>query len=65
VNELYRGHEIVVLNGNPKSAEIVERQTGVKLPTKITPLPGEAEFAWRLRARQLIDLYLDALSVVH
>lgn len=62
MNEVYRGHEIVLTEGNPKSAVIIERETGAALPTKVTALPDEAEGACRRRARQLIDLYLEMLS---
>ena len=60
--EVYRGHEIVLLDGTPKSAIIIERRSGVELPTKVTALPGEGEMACRWRARQLVDLYLAALE---
>jgi hypothetical protein len=63
VNETYRGHEIVVVEGSPKSAIIVERGTGTELPTKVTVLPDESEDGYLERARHLIDLYLDAVAV--
>ncbi|HTJ58720.1 MAG TPA: hypothetical protein VL418_14290 [Devosiaceae bacterium] len=56
--EVYRGHEIVMLEGNPKSAVIVERRSGAPLPTKITALPQEEEDSCLVRARRLVDLYL-------
>ena len=59
MNELYRGHEIVVLPGEPKSVVIVDRQTGAELPTKVTALPDEEEIACLRRARHLVDLYLE------
>ncbi len=60
MNEIYRGHEIVMLDGTPRSVVIVERQTGVALPTKVIALPNEAEPACLRRARELIDIYLEA-----
>jgi hypothetical protein len=62
MNEIYRGHEIVVVEGSPTCAIIVERRTGIELPTKVTAMPDEGERACLRRARQLIDLYLDALT---
>jgi hypothetical protein len=62
MNEIYRGHEIVVAEGSPKCAVIVESETGIELPTKVTALPDEGEHAYLGRARQLIDLYLDTLA---
>jgi len=62
MNEVYRGHEIVLTEDDPRSAVIIERKTGAALPTKVTALPDEAEGACRRRARQLIDLYLETLS---
>ena len=59
MSELYRGHEIVVLDGDPKSAVIVERETGIKLPTKITARPEEEIGACLRRARRLVDIYLE------
>ena len=59
MNEIYRGHEIVVTEGNPKCAIIVEHGTGVELPTKITALPDDEDIACVRRARHLIDLYLE------
>jgi len=61
MSEVYRGHEIVVLDCTPKCAVIVERLTGTPLPTKITALPDEAESAYLQRARHLVDLYLERL----
>ena len=58
--EVYRGHEIVVLEGNPKSAVIIERRTGYELPTKIVALPEDGEQGCLHRARKLIDTYLQA-----
>jgi hypothetical protein len=60
MNEFYRGHEIVLLEGIPKCAIIVERETGTPLPTKVTALPDEGECGCLRRARQLIDIYLEA-----
>ncbi len=60
MKELYRGHEIVLQDGSPKSAVIVERQTGTELPTKVIALPEEGEHACFRRARELIDIYLEA-----
>ena len=57
--EVYRGHEIVVIDTGLVSAIIIERQTGVKLPTKITALPHETADSCVHRARDLIDLYLE------
>jgi hypothetical protein len=59
MNEIYRGHEIVVVEGSPKSAIIVEHGTGIELPTKITALPEDEDIACVRRARRLIDLYLE------
>ena len=53
-----------MLEGRPKSAIIIERQTGVELPTKVTALPDENELSCRRRARELIDLYLDT-TIAH
>ena len=58
MNDLYRGHEIVMLNGSPRSAVIIEHDTGIPLPTKVTALPEESEGACLRRARQLVDIYL-------
>jgi hypothetical protein len=60
MNEVYRGHDIVVLPGRPLSAVIIERDTGTALPTKVIALADEGEGSCRHRARQLIDLYLKA-----
>ena len=60
MKEVYRGHEIVMLDGSPRSAIIFEHQTGTELPTKITALPDEADQACMRRARRLIDLYIEA-----
>jgi hypothetical protein len=62
MTELYRGHEIVMRGGRPKCAVIVDRATGIELPTKITALPGEAEASFLRRARDLIDLYLETTA---
>ena len=59
MNELYRGHEIVFLPGEPKSLVIVDRQTGAELPTKVTALPDEEDIACLRRARDRVDLYLE------
>jgi hypothetical protein len=59
MNELYRGHEIVMLEGRPRSAVIFDRKTGFELPTKVTALPDEEDPACLRRARDLIDLYLE------
>ncbi|HVW91817.1 MAG TPA: hypothetical protein VHB74_04340 [Devosia sp.] len=58
MNEVYRGHEIVLLEGPPLSAVLIERRSGATLPTKVTALPNEGEYACLKRARQLVDLYL-------
>ena len=60
MNEVYRGHDIVVLPGRPLSAIIIERDTGTALPTKVIALADEGEGSCRHRARQLVDLYLKA-----
>ena len=60
MKEVYRGHEIVMLDGDPRCAIIFERLSGMELPTKITALPDEADHACMRRARRLIDLYLEA-----
>jgi len=60
MKEVYRGHEIVMLDGDPRCAIIFERLSGTELPTKITALPDEADTACIRRARRLIDLYLEA-----
>ena len=52
MNDIYRGHEIVMQDGNPKSAVIIERQTGTPLPTKVTALPDESEGACLVRRRR-------------
>ena len=62
MNEVYRGHDIVVLPSRPLSAIMIERDTGTALPTKVIALPDEGEGSCRRRARQLVDLYLDAPS---
>ena len=62
MSELYRGHEIVMRDGRPRSAVIVDRRTGTELPTKVTALPDEAEGACLGRARALIDLYLETTT---
>ena len=59
MNELYRGHHIVVLGEKPLCAIIIERATGTPLPTKVTALPDEGEKSCLSRARQLVDLYLE------
>ena len=59
MKELYRGHDIVVLEGNPRSAVIFERRSGTELPTKVIALPEEGAQVCVVRARQLIDLYLE------
>lgn len=58
MSEVYRGHDIVMLDGPPLSAVIIERRSGATLPTKITAFPNEGEYACLRRARELIDLYL-------
>jgi len=60
MREIYREHEIVMRNEDPRCAIIFERMTGMELPTKITALPEEADQACMRRARRLIDLYLEA-----
>jgi len=62
MNEFYRGHEIVLLEGSPRSAMIVERETGIAFPTKVTATPEEGEGACLRRARRLVDLYLDMMD---
>jgi len=62
MTELYRGHEIVMRDGRPKCAVIVDRTTGTELPTKVTALPDEAEDACFGRARDLIDLYMETAA---
>ena len=62
MNEVYRGHEIVLLDGPPRSAMIVELETGVAFPTKVTASPEEGEGACLRRARRLVDLYLNTLE---
>ena len=62
MNEVYRGHEIILTEDHPQSAVIIERQSGAALPTKVTAWPDEGEGACKRRARQLIDLYLDRLT---
>jgi hypothetical protein len=62
MKDVYRGHEIVVVDGTPKSAVILEPATGTELPTKITALPDESDGACLRRARHLLDIYLDALA---
>jgi hypothetical protein len=62
MNEVYRGHDIVVLPSRPLSAIIIERNTGAALPTKVIALPDEGQWSCLHRARQLVDLYLDAPS---
>jgi hypothetical protein len=62
MNEVYRGHEIVLVAGSPKSAVIFESDSGAELPTKIIALPDEGENACLRRARQLVDLYLESLE---
>ena len=57
MNEVYRGHEIVVLT-QPLSAIIIERATGTPLPTKVTAAEDEGISGCLSRARNLIDLYL-------
>lgn len=59
MNEYYRGHEIVVMPGEPRSVVIVDRQTGAELPTKVTAMPDEEDIACLRRARDLVDLYLE------
>jgi len=58
MNEVYRDHEIVLLDGPPVSAVLVERISGAILPTKVTAFPDEGEPECRRRARELVDLYL-------
>lgn len=60
MKEVYRGHEIVMLDGSPRCAVIFEHRTGTELPTKITALPDEPEQVCMRRARRLIDLYIEA-----
>jgi hypothetical protein len=58
MNEVYRGHEIILLDGAPLSAILIERASGATLPTKVTAFPDEGEYACLRRARELVDLYL-------
>jgi hypothetical protein len=62
MTELYRGHEIIVRDGRPRCAVIIDRRTGTELPTKVTALPGEGEDACLGRARALVDLYLETTT---
>ncbi len=62
MNEVYRGHDIVMLESEPPCAIIIERDTGAALPTKITALPDEEPRSCLYRARRLVDLYLEAPS---
>jgi hypothetical protein len=61
MNEFYRGHEIVLLDGTPRSAIIIERETGTALPTKVTAALIDNDSACLRKARDLIDRYLEAL----
>ena len=58
MSEVYRGHEIVMIDGRPLSAIIIERRSGATLPTKVIAFPNEGEHACLRRARDLVDLYL-------
>lgn len=65
MREVYREHEIVVRDGSPISAVILDRRSGAELPTKVTALPGESPQACLGRARHLVDLYLAILAPLH
>lgn len=62
MREVYRGHEIVLLDDDRRSLVIVDCRTGIYLPTKVTAGTHEAFASSFRRARELIDLYLDASS---
>jgi len=61
MGELYRGHQIILTRGRPHCAVILDGVTGEAFPTKVVALPGEPESACRRRARELVDLYVEAL----
>ena len=62
--EIYRGHSIRLIRYETWRAEVVERDTGALLPTMVTASPDEGVAVCAKRARELIDLYLEAEAVV-
>jgi hypothetical protein len=59
MDELYRGHELVLRREPPRCVIIIELESGAPLPTNITFWSGEGDRAGLDRARRLIDTYLD------
>ncbi len=56
----YRGHVIRFIEGELWRAELIERASGALLPTMATAERAEGIGICARRARNLIDLYLDA-----
>jgi len=56
----YRGHRIRLFQAERWTAELVELATGALLPTKLTAAEDESFQELAARARQLVDLYLEA-----
>jgi hypothetical protein len=60
LNLNYRGHEIRITRQGNWSVELVELKTGTKLPTKVTAPAAEELIVCVDRARNLVDLYIQA-----
>ena len=56
----YRGHTIRLISGERWSAELIEQRSGALLPTTVSASAREGVDVCVARARDLIDLYLDA-----
>jgi hypothetical protein len=60
LNLNYRGHEIRISRAEVWSVELVELETGILLPTKVTAPAAEELIVCVDRACSLVDLYLEA-----
>ena len=62
--EDYRGHSICLIKCETWRAEVIEHDSGALLPTMATASPDEGVAVCAERARDLIDLYLEAEAMV-
>lgn len=63
--EDYRGYFICLVHNDGWRAEVIERDSGTLLPTMVTASPDEGMAVCAGRARQLVDLYLEAEATVN
>jgi hypothetical protein len=64
LNENYRGHSIRVTRTRFWDAIIVEAESGIVLPTKVTAQLHEGRSVVIARAYELIDLYVGEAPVI-